>query len=41
MSEVRVAFPGFASPAIFGALDETRHAQISLYFPHALIGKDP
>ena len=27
--------------AVFGALDETRHAQISLYFPHGLLGKDP
>ncbi|HEY1664145.1 MAG TPA: hypothetical protein VGG54_00490 [Trebonia sp.] len=33
--------PAWRNMAVFGALDETRHAQISLYFPHGLIGKDP
>ena len=33
--------PAWRNMAIFGALDETRHTQISLYFPHALVGKDP
>lgn len=33
--------PAWRNMAIFGALDETRHTQISLYFPHELIGKDP
>ena len=33
--------PAWRNMATFGALDETRHAQISLYFPHALVGKDP
>ena len=33
--------PAWRNMAIFGALDETRHTQISLYFPHELVGKDP
>jgi toluene monooxygenase system protein A len=33
--------PAWRNMAVFGALDETRHAQISLYFPHELLGKDP
>ena len=33
--------PAWRNMATFGALDETRHTQISLYFPHALVGKDP
>jgi len=33
--------PAWRNMAVFGALDETRHAQISLYFPHGLLGKDP
>src|SRR5215468_9532486 len=33
--------PAWRNMAIFGSLDETRHTQISLYFPHELVGKDP
>ena len=33
--------PAWRNMAIFGALDETRHTQISLFFPHGLVGKDP
>jgi toluene monooxygenase system protein A len=33
--------PAWRNMATFGALDETRHAQMSLYFPHELVGKDP
>src|SRR5215468_1675183 len=44
-AELRMARFGLSSAwrnmAIFGSLDETRHTQISLYFPHELVGKDP
>jgi len=44
-AELRMARFGLAGAwrnmAVFGTLDETRHTQISLFFPHELIGKDP
>lgn len=33
--------PAWRNTAVLGALDEARHAQIGLFFPHELIGKDP
>lgn len=33
--------PAWRNVAIFGALDEIRHNQISLYFAHEFIAKDP
>lgn len=32
--------PGMRNMATFGMLDETRHAQMQLYFPHEYIAKD-
>ncbi|SFP19669.1 toluene monooxygenase [Amycolatopsis rubida] len=33
--------PGWQNMAIFGALDEIRHAQITMFFGHEFVGKDP
>jgi toluene monooxygenase system protein A len=33
--------PGWRNMAIFGALDEARHTQITLFFAHEFVGKDP
>ncbi|GAA0669629.1 hypothetical protein GCM10009535_56850 [Streptomyces thermocarboxydovorans] len=33
--------PAWRNMAVFGALDETRHAQLSLVIPHELVAKDP
>src|SRR6185437_9772259 len=33
--------PAWRNTEVLGALDEARHAQIGLFFPHELIGKDP
>ena len=32
---------GWRNMATFGALDELRHTQISLYFAHEFVAKDP
>ena len=44
MAEARMArfgkAPGMRNMATFGLLDETRHGQIQLYFPHEYVGKD-
>lgn len=32
---------GWRNMALFGALDEVRHAQITLFFGHEFVGKDP
>jgi toluene monooxygenase system protein A len=45
LGEARMARFGRAAAwrnmAMFGALDETRHGQIQLFFPHALLDKNP
>ena len=33
--------PGWQNMAIFGALDEIRHNQITVFFGHEFVGKDP
>ena len=44
MAEARMArfgkAPGMRNMATFGLMDETRHGQIQLYFPHEYVNKD-
>lgn len=44
MAEARMArfgkAPGMRNMATFGLMDETRHGQIQLYFPHEFVNKD-
>jgi toluene monooxygenase system protein A len=45
MAEARMARFGLAGPwrnmAVLGALDEIRHCQLSLFFAHEFVSKDP